>query len=88
MAEKKDKLKAEDIVKVRDRFLSKFPQAIIGFLENRDKGVVCIEARVISDLDAKDIPSEFEGFTVNKSVVSKKKYNMLKETFEAMAHKR
>ena len=64
------KIKAEDIVKVKESFMAKFPEVAVGFSDLKKQGKVCIEARVSNEVEVDKIPTEFEGYTVNTRVVS------------------
>ena len=64
------KIKAEDIIKVKESFMAKFPEVAVGFSDLKKQGKVCIEARVADEAEVKKIPTEFEGYIVNTRVVS------------------
>ena len=78
----KKKVKVEEILAVQKDFRAKYPKVLVGVAELRKQGVIRLEARVASDEDAKDIPTEFAGYTVNTMVVSEKRFKELEKIMQ------
>jgi hypothetical protein len=73
------KIKVEDLIQIKKRFLNEYPNTAIGFVPDKKTKQIGIEARVAFEKEIQGIPKEFEGMKVNALPVGKSRLETLKE---------